>query len=428
MPAPVRSRPTRPPSRRDVRRAARCSIALLAGATTLGALAGAATAAQAPVGLGVASSFAVLSGSAVTNVGPSTLGGDLGVSPGTAVSGFPPGLFDGVLHAADAVAAQAQADVTQAFGDAASRTPPLLLTGDLGGRILTPGVYRAPSSIGLTGTLTLDAQGDPSAVFVVQVGSTLTTASASRVALINGAQPCNVTWQIGSSATLGSASSFAGNLLAAASISLDDAVTVRGRLLARSGAVTLINDTVVAAPCATDDGPTGPGVDGGAAPAAGGGTAPPTGTSATSGNPTGPQPAASSRPDGTATLTTTPRQVARTIGRYGTGRCVRARFRAEVTGLAIRRVTFTRDGRTIATRNRAPYAVTVNTARGVHRLRARVTFTNGAAPVSLSLRFRSCGPTRATASGTPPGPASPGTPSGPGTPSRPPRTPGGFAG
>ncbi|MFA4930178.1 MAG: ice-binding family protein, partial [Patulibacter sp.] len=269
MPVPIQP-PSSPPGRR-ARRAVRRSAVLLAGVTALAAFAGPAGAAQAPVGLGVASSFAVLSGSAVTNVGPSTIGGDLGVSPGTAVSGFPPGLFSGVLHAADAVATQAQADVTQAYGDAASRTPPLVLAGDLGGRILTPGVYRAPSSIGLTGTLTLDAQGDPSAVFIFQVGSTLTTASASRVQLINGAQPCNVTWQVGSSATLGSASTFAGNLLAAASISLDDAVTVSGRLIARSGAVTLINDTVTAAPCATG---SGSGPDAGTPPATGAGTGP----------------------------------------------------------------------------------------------------------------------------------------------------------
>lgn len=425
MPVPIHAGPARRTSARPTRRAVRRSAVLLTGVTALAAFAGPATAAQPPVGLGVASSFSVLSGSAVTNVGPSTLGGDLGVSPGTAVSGFPPGLFSGVLHAADAVAAQAQSDVTQAYVDAASRTPPLMLSGDLGGRILTPGVYRAPSSIGLTGTLTLDAQGDPSAVFIVQVGSTLTTASASRVALINGAQPCNVTWQIGSSATLGSASAFAGNLLAAASISLDDAVSVRGRLLARSGAVTLINDTVVTAPCATDSDPTRPGADAGTPPTAAAGGTPPAGTPGSSPGPG----STTSRPDGTATLTTTPRAVARTIGRYGTGRCVAPSFRAQVTGIAIRRVTFSRNGRTFATRSRAPYTATVRTARGIHRLRARVTFTNGAAPVTLSLRFRSCGPTQASAApGAPSRPGTPSTPSRPGSPSRPPRTPGGFAG
>src|ERR1700722_6020166 len=149
-------------------------------------------AATAPVNLGTAASFAVLAGSTVTNTGPSTINGDLGVSPGTAVTGFPPGTVNGTIHAADAVAGQAQSDLTTAYNDAASRTPPVVVSGDLGGLTLTPGVYKARSWIGLTGALTLDAQGDSSAVFVFQVGSTLTTASASHVNLINGAQACNV--------------------------------------------------------------------------------------------------------------------------------------------------------------------------------------------------------------------------------------------
>jgi hypothetical protein len=242
-----RSAPAVSPGRR-VR--AWCVGLLAAGLTMMAVVASDAYAAQSPVGLGTAGSFAVLAGSAVTNTGPSTINGDLGVSPGTAVTGFPPGTDNGSTHAADAVAAQAQSDLTTAYNDAASRKPPVTVSGDLGGQTLTPGVYNASSSIGLTGTLTLDAQGNPHAVFIFQVGSTLTTASASHVNLVNGAQACNVYWQIGSSATLGTSSVFVGDILALTSISITNGVTVHGRALARNGAVTLINDTISAAHCA----------------------------------------------------------------------------------------------------------------------------------------------------------------------------------
>src|SRR3954447_17719966 len=167
-----------------------------------------ALAAQPAVGLGTADSYAVLAGSAVTNTGPSVLNGDLGLSPGTAVTGFPPGTVNGATHVADAAALQAQADLTTAYNDAAGRTPAATVTGDLGNQKLAPGVYKSGSSLGLTGTLTLDGENNADAVFIFQAGSSLTTASASSVRLINGAQACNVFWQIGSSATLGTSSVF----------------------------------------------------------------------------------------------------------------------------------------------------------------------------------------------------------------------------
>jgi serine protease AprX len=207
------------------------------------------------LGLGTADSFAVLAGSTVTNTGPSTINGNLGLSPGTAVTGFAPGTVNGITHAANAVALQAQSDLTIAYDDAAGRTPPVPAPADLGGLTLTPGVYQNASSLGLTGALTLDAQGDPNAVFVFQAGSTLITASASRVRLVNGAQACNVFWKVGSSATLGTSTVLAGNILALTSISMNDGVTLNGRALARNGAVTLINDTITAAHCATGGGP-----------------------------------------------------------------------------------------------------------------------------------------------------------------------------
>ena len=222
--------------------------------------------AQAPVSLGTADDFAVLGGSTVTNTGPSVINGDLGVSPGTAVTGFPPGTVNGTIHAADAVAAQAQSDLTAAYIDAAGRACQVVLTGqDLGGMTLTHGVYCFSTSAQLTGTLTLDAEGDPNAVFIFQIGSTLTTASGSNVRLINGAQSCNVVWQVGSSATLETTTRFRGNILALTSNTATTGATVNGRLLARNGAVTLDSNTVTRAQCAagTVGGPdeTGPTVN-----------------------------------------------------------------------------------------------------------------------------------------------------------------------
>jgi hypothetical protein len=210
-----------------------------------------AAAQQAPVGLGTAASFAVLAGTTVTNTGPSTISGDLGVSPGAAVVGFPPGAVNnGVIHAADAVALQAQADVATAYNDAAGRAATATVTADLGGQTLVSGVYTG-GALGLTGTLTLDAQGDPTAVFVFQAASTLITASTSTVSLINGADPCNVFWQVGSSATLGTNSVFVGTVLALTSVAATTGATVQGRLLARNGEVTLDTNVITGSNCAS---------------------------------------------------------------------------------------------------------------------------------------------------------------------------------
>jgi len=209
-----------------------------------------ASAATPAVGLGTASSFAVLAGSTVTNTGPSIISGDLGVSPGSAVTGFPPGtVINGVAHAADAVAGQAQADLTTAYNDAAGRTPATPVLGDLGGQTLVDGVYSSATSLGLTGTVTLDAQGDPNAVFIFQAGSTLITAPNSTVALINGAQACNVFWQVGSSATIGVNTTFVGSILALTSATVQTGATLAGRALARNGAVTLDTNTITTPAC-----------------------------------------------------------------------------------------------------------------------------------------------------------------------------------
>jgi len=193
------------------------------------------------------SSFAVLGGSTVTNTAtPTIVTGNLGVSPGSAVTGFPPGVvIGGAIHAADAVAGQAQTDLTTVYNDLAGRPCNTDLTGqDLGGKTLTPGVYCFSSSAQLTGTLTLDAQGNANSVFVFQIGSTLTTASAASVLLINNASSCSVFWQVGSSATLGTGTALAGSIVALTSITLNTGSSVTGRVLARNGAVTLDDNNV----------------------------------------------------------------------------------------------------------------------------------------------------------------------------------------
>jgi hypothetical protein len=199
----------------------------------------------APVPLGAASSFAVLAASTVTNTGGTIVTGDLGLSPGTAITGFPPGIVIGTIHAADAAAAQAQSDVTIAYNDAASRTGGTLLAGNLGGQTLTPGLYTSTSSLAISsGDLVLDAQGDPDAVFVFQMGSTFTMTSGRQVILSGGAKAANVFWQVGSSATLGTGSIFKGTILALASITVTTGAAVEGRLLARTAAVTLDSNNV----------------------------------------------------------------------------------------------------------------------------------------------------------------------------------------
>ena len=225
--------------------AVRTGAALLAGLVMvlMLALPGTSTAAT-KVGLGTAASYGVLAGSGVTNTGPSVINGNLGTDPTPSVTGFggaPDGTVNGVIHQADAAASIAKDDLVTAYDDAAGQGPANTLATELGGQTLTPGVYNSNSgTFGITGPLTLNAQGNPDSVFIFKTATTLITASASSVNLINGAQACNVFWKVGSSATLGTSSDFVGNIFALQSISLGNAVDVDGRLLARNGAVTLI--------------------------------------------------------------------------------------------------------------------------------------------------------------------------------------------
>ena len=202
------------------------------------------------VGLGTADDFAVLSGETITNTGPTTITGDVGLHPGSDTPGFDSVTLNGELHVADAVAEQAKVDLVTAYDDAAGRPVTATIATELGGETLTSGVYDSASgTFEITGTLTLDAEGDPDAAFIFQMDSTLVTASASSVSVINGAQACNVFWQVGSSATLGTTSSFVGTVMALTSIGMDTGAIAEGRMLARNGEVTLDSNTITRAVC-----------------------------------------------------------------------------------------------------------------------------------------------------------------------------------
>jgi type VI secretion system secreted protein VgrG len=198
-------------------------------------------------GLGSAASYAVLAGSTITNTGATVISGDVGLSPGTSITGLPVGQpSPGTVHAGDPAAAQAQADLATMYSFLVDEPCTVTMSGvDLGGKTLTPGVYCFATSAGLTGTLTLDAQGDTAAVFIFQMGSTLTVATGASVVVINGAQGRHVWWQVGSSATLGIGSMTLGNVLASASITLNTNAIVNGRALAQTGAVTMDTNTFV---------------------------------------------------------------------------------------------------------------------------------------------------------------------------------------
>jgi hypothetical protein len=194
-----------------------------------------------PINLGTATSFGVLGASTVTNTGTTTITGDVGVNPGTAITGFPPGIYGGTLHQTDAIAIQAQNDLTTAYNVAAGLTPVTTGLSDLAGLSLTPGVYSGPT-LSLNGDVTLAGSAD--SVWVFQAASTLITGSASRILLTGGASSCNVFWQVGSSATLGTASTFVGTIMASQSITATTAATIEGRLLASNAAVTLDSNVI----------------------------------------------------------------------------------------------------------------------------------------------------------------------------------------
>jgi hypothetical protein len=237
----------------------------LASLSLLTSLAFAGTAGAATqVPLGASEPFAVLAGTTVTNTGPSIINGDLGISPGAACTGLPapctgggPGVVNGTIHSADTTSGAAQVDLTAAYLNAAGQPVTATIPTELGGSTIFPGVYdSAAGDFGITGTVTLDGQGNPNAVFIFKTASTLVTAAGnSNVSLVNGAQSCNVFWQVGSSATLGTNTTFRGNILALTAITATTGAVVDGRLLARNAAVTMDTNTVTRARCAADAAP-----------------------------------------------------------------------------------------------------------------------------------------------------------------------------
>ncbi len=206
------------------------------------------TTVQATIALGGSANFAILAGSAITNTGATTITGDLGLSPGSSIGGFPPGILIGTQHINDTISNQAKLDLTVAYNDIAGRTCTdiVILSGNIGGLTLTPGLYKSTSSLAISsGDLTFDALGNADALFIIQIASTLTTTSGRKVILSGGAKASNIFWQVGSSATFGTTSVFKGTVLAMQSITLNTGATLDGRCLARTGGITMEGNTIV---------------------------------------------------------------------------------------------------------------------------------------------------------------------------------------
>lgn len=306
------------------------SVGTLAVAFFVFGMSGLATAAT-TIPLGTADAFSVLAGSAITSTGPSLIIGDVGLSPsaGSNYAGLTTGQVTGTIYAVDATGpagiagnnagllTSAKGALVTAYTIASGAVPVSTVPTELGGTVRQAGVYDSVAgTFGITGTLTLDAQGDPDAVFIFKSASTLITASASNVTLINSAQACNVFWQVGSSATLGTGSDFKGNILALSSITDNGGSIIVGRLLARDAAVTLNNTNITKATCASSTATTTPPIATTTPPIAT--STPPTATTTPTGTPatttisvianslTGIVVTASSTATSTPTATTTP--------------------------------------------------------------------------------------------------------------------------
>jgi hypothetical protein len=200
---------------------------------------------QLPAGL---TNIAVLAGSEITNTGATNITGDLGLSPGTSIGGFPPGILVGTIHINDAIATQAKLDLTAAYNDAAGRisTDIVTLSGNIGGLTLTPGLYKSTSSLAISsGDLTLDAKGDGNAVFIIQMATSFTTTSGRQVFLSGGAKAANIYWQVGSSATFGTTSVLKGTFFVKESITFNTGATLDGRAFTSTGAVSMAGNTIV---------------------------------------------------------------------------------------------------------------------------------------------------------------------------------------
>jgi len=202
---------------------------------------------QAPVAMGANATLAILAGSAISNTGATHITGDMGLSPGTSIGGFPPGILVGTQHINDAIATQAKLDLTAAYNDAAGRTATdiVTLSGNIGGMTLTPGLYKSTSSLAVSsGDVTFDGKGNVNSVFIIQIASTLTTTAGRKVFLTNGASAANIFWQVGTSATFGTTSVFKGTILAMQSITFNTGATLNGRALARTGAIVMAGNAI----------------------------------------------------------------------------------------------------------------------------------------------------------------------------------------
>ena len=200
------------------------------------------------VPMGKTNNFAILAGAAVTSTGETNITGDLGLSPGTSVGGFPPGILTGALLINDEIANQAKLDLTIAYNDAAGRTSKdmVTLSGNIGGLTLTPGLYKSTSSLEISsGDVTFDAKGNANAVFIIQIASSLTTTPGRKVILTGGALASNIFWQVSSSASFGTTTVFKGTVMALESITFDTGATLEGKALARTGAITMEANTIV---------------------------------------------------------------------------------------------------------------------------------------------------------------------------------------
>jgi hypothetical protein len=345
------------------------------------------------VDLGTADPFSVLAYSTVTNTGATSMSGNLGLHPGSAVTGGP--LVLGESHLADGPALQAKNSLDTAFVTTAGLPSVALGSAELAGRRLTTGVYNAPGDLLLGSTeVQLDAQGDPNAVFIFQVGRDLTLASSTRVSLINGAQACNVFWQVERFSTLGTASRFVGTLMSHQRIAAQTGATIQGRLFSRVDEVTLENNVITTSACAagTDgdggSGGTGTGGTGGNAPGTTPGTGAPAGSAPADQAPPGSQSSTPTR-NGTARLNRPPTTT--TTSRRGPARPCTEGFTARVRGKLIRRVIFSLDGKRIGTRTKSAFSVYVRAARaGSHVISARVGFKDATRSRTLKFRYRAC--------------------------------------
>ena len=380
-------------SNRTLKRTGRAGVALAVGC----AFAAVPFSAQAatPVGLGTAEPFSVLAGSTVTNTLATTMWGDLGLYAGSSVTGAP--VVGGTTYINDAggVAQRAKTALSTAMNEAATRPVTASAGTELANQTFTTGVYRAstPTLRLSSGEMVLDGENDPSTAFVFQIPADLITASATRVRLIRRANPCNVFWQVGSSATLGSGSAFVGTVMADQSITANTTAVIDGRLLASVGQVALNGNTIIRSACTSVDDNTNDTIPGGGTGGTGGTTP---GTTPATGGPTGGSPAAQTPPasgsatptrNGTARLLRPP---ARASGRPPTGSPCTAGFQATVRGKLIKRVVFSLDGRRIGTRTKPAFRVYVRADGGLHGIKARVTFKDATRAKTMRFRYRAC--------------------------------------